>query len=289
MTRRFWISVSLGILLLAGFASDAQAWGQPPLTPPTEPKVEADLDQPAAPAPARAAAIDSVGGCGWDQEFGTAAQTECEALLSQLQSTYGIHWDAPTDPAIRLYDFNNRGLRRWKLAEAQALRDALAAWSKALGGVSIARRELGLDELTFKLRGSRYMLRPGNLGEYIDEWNEIDLAGQALQAIDFAHELAHRWERHRGDQHFGQPPNNRTLWFALKFFKTYDAATDTWTADGQGWTHIARGTTGRYNGACPREDFAETTSHVVMQTETAQQYRNSDRYQFMLALMPGLR
>jgi hypothetical protein len=275
-------------MLVVGVVSEARAGGQPRLTPTPELKVEADLDQPAAPPLIRSTAADSVGGCGWDQEFGTAAQAECEALLSQLQSTYGIHWDAPTDPAIRLYDFNNRGLRRWKLAEAQALRDALAAWSKALGGISAARRDLGLNGLLFKLRGSRYMLRPGNLGEYIDEWNEIDLAGGSLRAIDFAHELAHRWERHRGDRPFGQPPNNRTLWFAVKFFKTYDAATDMWSADGNGWTHIARGTEGRYNGPCPREDFAETASQVVMQTEIAQHYRSSDRYQFMLALMPGL-
>ena len=122
-----------------------------------------------------------------------------------------------------------------------------------------------------------------------DEWNEIDLAGGSLRAIDFAHELAHRWERHRGDQHFGQPPHNRTLWFAVKFFKSYDATTDTWTADGNGWTHIARGTEGRYNGPCPREDFAETASHIVMQTEIAQQSRSSERYQFMRVLMPGLK
>lgn len=265
--RKVWISVSLGLMLLAGFVGEATAW---------------------APPPVRAAAVDSVGGCGWDQEFGTAAQTDCEALLAQLKSTYGIRWEAPIDPAVRLYDFANRGLRRWKLAEAQALRDALAAWSKALGGVSVARRDLGLDGLMFKLRGQRFMLRPGNLGEYIDEWNEIDLAGASLRAIDFAHELAHRWERHRGDRPFGRPPNNRTLWFAVKFFKTYDAATDTWTADGGGWTDIARGREGRYNGPCPREDFAETASHMVMQTATAQQSRSSDRYQFMLALMPGL-
>jgi len=286
--RKVWMSVSLGLMLLVGLVSDAQAWAQPPLPLPANRPVIADLDQPAAPPPVRAAAVDSTGGCGWDQEYGTAAQTECEALLAQLKNTYGIRWEAPLDPAIRLYDFNNRGLRRWKLAEAQALRDALNAWSKALGGVSVARRDLGLDGLMFKLRGQRFMLRPGNLGEYIDEWNEIDLAGASLSALDFAHELAHRWERHRGDRPFGQPPNNRTLWFALKFFRTYDAATDTWTADGNAWTDIARGREGRYNGPCPREDFAETASHMVMQTATAQQYRSSDRYQFMLALMPGL-
>ena len=47
-------------------------------------------------------------------------------------------------------------------------------------------------------------------------------------------------------------------------------------------------TEGRYNGLCPRENFAETGSHIVMQTATAQQYRSSDRYQFMRALLPGL-
>ena len=74
----------------------------------------------------------------------------------------------------------------------------------------------------------------------------------------------------------------------MKFFKTYDAATDTWTADGGGWTDIARGTEGRYNGPCPREDFAETASHMVLRTDVAGQYHASDRYQFMLALLPGL-
>jgi len=289
MTRRFWISVSLGLMLLAGVASKALAWEQPPLLLPAAHYGEPARDEPGGPLPASIDSGASAGGCGWDQEFGTAAQAECEALLAQLQSTYGIRWDAPTDPAIRLYDFNNRGLRRWKLAEAQALRDALAAWSKALGGVSIARHDLDLNGLMFKLRGQRFMLRPGNTAEYIDEWNEIDLAGASLRAIDFAHELAHRWERHSGNRAFGQPPNNRTLWFAVKFFKSYDAATDTWTADGNGWTHIARGTEGRYNGPCPREDFAETASHMVMQTAVAEQYRSSDRYQFMLVLMPGLK
>ena len=64
--RKVWISVSLGLMLLAGFVGEATAW---------------------APPPVRAAAVDSVGGCGWDQEFGTAAQTDCEALLAQLKST----------------------------------------------------------------------------------------------------------------------------------------------------------------------------------------------------------
>ena len=110
MTRRFWISLGLCFVLLASVANEALAWGQPPVPHPLESVVEADLDQPAAPPPIRSTAADSVGGCGWDQEFGTAAQIDCEALLTQLKNTYGIRWEAPIDPAVRLYDFNNRGL-----------------------------------------------------------------------------------------------------------------------------------------------------------------------------------
>ena len=233
-------------------------------------------------------ASNTSGGCGWDQEFGTPAQTECDAILLSLKDTYRIHWDAPTDPAIKLYDFKNHGLRRWRLADAQALKAALDAWSKALGGAETAKRELGLATLTFKLRGKNYMLLPGDLGEYIDEWNEIDLGSLSIQAVDFAHELAHRWERHHGDDIFGQAPTLRTQQFILKFYKGHDAQSDTWTPDGGGWTDIARGTEGHYHGARPEEDFAETASHLVMQTAIAQQYKNSARYQFMVSLLPGL-
>jgi hypothetical protein len=265
MKRKFWISLAMCSVILMAHVGSVAAQG---------------------PTPAQS--NGNIGGCGWDKEFGTQAQTECENLLNQLKDTYGIQWEAPADPSIRLYDFSNRGLRRWKLADAQALKDALDAWGRALGGVDAARRQLGLETLTFKLRGQRYMLKPGDLAEYIDEWNEIDLGGPAIQAVDFAHELAHRWERHHGKDIFGQFPTYRTLEFAGKFFKGYDSKTDTWTSDGGGWTGIARGTEGRYNGARPEEDFAETASHVVMQTGIAQQYRNSERYQFMVSLMPGL-
>jgi len=74
--RKVWMSVSLGLMLLVGLVSDAQAWAQPPLPLPADRTVTADLDQPAAPPPVRAAAVDSTGGCGWDQEFGTSAQTD---------------------------------------------------------------------------------------------------------------------------------------------------------------------------------------------------------------------
>ena len=231
---------------------------------------------------------DGAGACGFDNEFGTQAQADCGNILDALKQTYAISWEAPTDPAIRLYDFSNRGLRRWKLADAQALRDALDAWSQALGGVDAAKPQLGLENLTFKLRGQRYMLIPGDLGEYIDAWNEIDLGSLSIQAVDFAHELAHRWERHHGDAIYGQMPTYRTLQFMLKFYKGYDSKTDIWTSDDGGWTDIARGTEGHYNGARPEEDFAETASHVVMQTQIVQQYKNSERYQLMVSLMPGL-
>ena len=232
--------------------------------------------------------VNQIGGCGWDKEWGTQAQADCETILRQLNVTYSIHWEAPTDPAIKLYDFKNHGLRRWLLADAQALKAALDGWSKALGGVEAAKRELGLATLTFKLRGKNFMLLPGDLGEYIDEWNEIDLGSLSIQAVDFAHELAHRWERHHANDIYGQAPAFRTLQFILKFYKGHDAQADTWTPDGGGWTDIARGTEGHYHGARPEEDFAETASHLVMQTAIAQQYKNSARYQFMVALMPGL-
>ncbi len=266
MKRKFWISVLMCSVVLMAHAGGA-----------------------AAQSPVSAQSNGDVVGCGWDKEFGTPAQTECENLLNQLKRTYGVQWEAPTDPAIKTYDFGNRALRRWKLADAQALKDALDGWNKALGGVEAARRQLGLGTLTFKLRGQRYMLKPGDLAEYIDEWSEIDLGGPAIQAVDFAHELAHRWERHHGNEIFGQFPTYRTLEFTGKFFKGYDAKTDTWATDGGGWTEIARGTEGHYNGARPEEDFAETASHVVMQTGIAQQYKNSERYQFMVSLMPGLK
>jgi hypothetical protein len=225
--------------------------------------------------------------CGFDREFGTQAQADCGDILDALKKTYGISWDAPADPAIRLYDFGHGGLRRWRLADAQALKDALDAWSRALGGVDEARRQLGLNNLMFKLRGQKYMLIPGDLGEYIDAWDEIDMGGTYIQAVDFAHELAHRWERH-GDSILGQVPSYRTLRFTLKFYAGYASTTDTWAADGSGWTRIARGKDGHYSGARPEEDFAETASHVVMQTQIAQQYQDSERYRFMIALMPGL-
>jgi hypothetical protein len=242
----------------------------------------------ATPSHAKPVAGSGDVGCGWDREFGTQAQTDCEAILNQLKATYGISWEAPTDPSIRLYDFNNRALRRWKLADARALKDALDAWARALGGVDAAKRQLGLETLMFKLRGQRYMLVPGDLAEYIDEWNEIDLGGPAIRAVDFAHELAHRWERHTYNSFYGQFPTYRTLQFMNKFFKSYDSKTGIGTSDGGGWTNIARGTEGRYGGARPEEDFAETASHIVMQSQIAQQYRNSERYQFMVSLMPGL-
>ncbi|MBI5568203.1 MAG: hypothetical protein HY870_25135 [Chloroflexi bacterium] len=234
-------------------------------------------------------ASDPGGGCGWAEEYGTPAHLACEDILKHLVKTYGIHWEAPTDPAIRLYDFSNRALRRWKLADAKALQAALDAWSKALGGIDTAKRELELETLIFKLRGQGYMLIPGDLGEYIDEWDEIDLAGPAIQAVDFAHELAHRWERHHPDTVLGKVPTLRTLRFTLAFYTDYDSHTDRWTSDGGGWTDIARGSEGRYGGARPVEDFAETASHVVMQTKTSQQYRGSARYQFMVSLMLGLK
>jgi hypothetical protein len=266
MKRNFWITLFMcGVVLLAQVDS-AQA----------------------APSLAKLAANSSDVGCGWEQEFGTQAQTDCEAILNQLKATYGISWEAPTDPAIRLYDFNNRALRRWKIRDAQALKDALDAWARALGGVDAAKRQLGLETLTFKLRGQNYMLRPGDLAEYIDAWDEIDVGSLAIQAVDIAHELAHRWERHHETNFNGQFPTFRTLQFKQKFFKGYDSKADAWIPDGGGWTEIARGTTGHYNGAHPEEDFAETASHVVMRTEIAQRYKNSDRYQFMVSLMPGL-
>jgi hypothetical protein len=266
MKRNFWVSlVMCSVVLMAQVGS-----------------VEA------APSVAQPAAGSGDVGCGWDQEFGTQAQTDCAAILNQLKATYGIRWEAPTDPTIKLYDFNNRALRRWKLTDANALKDALDAWTGALGGVDAAKRQLGLETLMFKLRGQRYMLRPGDLAEYIDEWNEIDLGGPAIQAVDFAHELAHRWERHTYNNFYGQFPTYRTLLFMQKFFKGGDSKTGRWTSDGGGWTNIARGTEGRYNGVRPEEDFAETASHLVMQTKIAQQYKNSERYQFMVSLMPGL-
>jgi hypothetical protein len=265
MQRKFWISLVMCSVVLMAHVGSAAA-------------------QSLTPAPSNG----NIGGCGWDQEFGTPAQTECEAILNQLKAAYGIRWEAPTDPAIKMYDFNNRALRRWKLADAQALKDALDAWNRALGGSDAARRQLGLETLTFKLRGQRYMLKPGDLAEYIDEWNEIDLGGPAILAVDFAHELAHRWERHHPNDIFGQFPTYRTLLFTQKFFKGHDSKTGAWTPDGGGWTGIARGTEGHYGGARPEEDFAETASHVVMQTAIARQYQNSERYQFMVSLMPGL-
>ncbi len=271
MKHRIWISVFVSVALFAAQVGNAAALGR-------------DLR---VASPLSRLGVDGASACGFDKEFGTPTQAECGRILDALAQTYGIRWDAPTDPAIRMYGFDNGGLRRWKLADAQALKDALDAWSRALGGVDKARRQLGLDTLVFKLRGQAYMLIPGDLGEYIDAWNEIDLGSQSIQAGDFAHELAHRWERHRGGRIFGQAPSFRTLRFTQKFYAGYDSATDTWTADG-GWTGIARGSEGHYNGTRPEEDFAETASHVVMQTGLAQQYQNSERYQFMLSLMPGL-
>ena len=201
MKHNFWISLVMCSIVLMAQVSSVAAQG---LTPPVEPApllAKPVRVQPAPATPLGAAFTEQRllrsgsgdAGCGWDREFGTPAQTDCEAILNQLQDTYGIRWEAPTDPAIRLYDFNNRALRRWKLTDAQALKDALDAWTRALGGVDAARRQLGLETLMFKLRGQRYMLVPGDLAEYIDEWNEIDLGGPAIQSVDFAHELAHRW------------------------------------------------------------------------------------------------
>jgi len=272
MKHKLWISVFVSVAVFAVQVGNAAALGHTSF-------VESPLSHMEA---------DGASACGFDNEFGTPAQTDCGNILDALQQTYSIHWEAPTDPAITMYDFDNGGLRRWRLVDAQALKDALDAWSRALGGPDQARRQLGLDTLVFKLRGQRYMLIPGDLGEYIDAWNEIDLGSQSIQAVDFAHELAHRWERHRGDRIFGQAPSYRTLRFTLRFYAGYDSATDIWTSDGGGWTHIARGSEGHYNGARPEEDFAETASHLVMQTGIAQQYQHSDRFQFMLSLMPGL-
>ena len=239
----------------------------------------------ASPAPARS---EGTAACGFDKEYGSPAHNACGQILDGLKQLYHISWDSPADSAILTYDFDHGGLRRWRLADTQALKDALDAWSRALGGVDLARRQLGLDTLVFKLRGQRYMFTPGALGQYIDAWNESDLGSQSIRAIDFAHELAHRWERHRGDKIFGVFPTYRTLSFATRFFRGYDAATRIWTSDGGGWTDIARGTDGHYGGALPEEDFAETASHVVMQTSIAQQYRGSERYRFMVSLMAGL-
>lgn len=258
MKREFRISlVMCGVVLMAHVGSVA-AQGPTPLVESAPSFAKAVQVQPASTTLLGAVFTEQRQfksgsgdvGCGWDKEFGTQAQTDCEDILNQLKDTYGIQWEAPTDPAIKMYDFNNRALRRWKLADAQALKDALDAWNRVLGGVDAAKRQLGLETLTFKLRGQRYMLRPGDLAEYIDEWNEIDLSGPAIQAVDFAHELAHRWERHHDDI-FGQFPTYRTLAFTRKFFKGYNSKTDTWTSDGGGWTAIARGTEGHYNGARP--------------------------------------
>jgi RHS repeat-associated protein len=240
---------------------------------------------------------DPSGHCGWDKEYGTQAQADCENILQYLNDTYGISWEYPTDPAIKHYDFNNEGLRRWRLSEAQALKDTLDAWSDALGGAGAVKRQLNSGNLTFELHGARYMDQPGAKGEYHHSDNEIWLSSTSIEAVDFAHELAHRWERHHGwiypDGHvelavFGQFPTYRTLWFTLKFYRGYDSKTDTWTSDGGGWTNIAKGKEGRYGGALPWEDFAETASHVVMQTPVASENINTERYRFMIALMPGL-
>ena len=272
MKHKYWISVFMSAVVITAQVGSVAALGHSPLT---------DTSMSFA-------RLDGASACGFEKEFGTQAQADCGKILDGLKRAYGISWDAPTDPAIKMYDFGNGGLRRWRLADAQTLKDALDAWSRALGGADQARRQLGLDTLVFKLRGQRYMFTPGALGQYIDAWNEIDLGSQSIRAVDFAHELAHRWEKHRDDKVFGVFPTYRTLSFATRFFKGYDATTGAWTSDGGGWTGVARGSEGHYGGALPEEDFAETASHVVMQTGLAQQYRDSERYRFMVSLMPGL-
>ncbi len=297
MKRKFWINLVICSVVLIAQVGSVAAQGLAPLAESAPSLAKPVQAQPASTTLLGAAFAEQTPlksgsgdvGCGWDKEFGTQAQTDCAAILNQLKDTYGIQWEAPTDPSIRLYDFNNRALRRWKLADALALKEALDAWARALGGVDAAKRQLGLETLMFKLRGQRYMLIPGDLAEYIDVWNEIDLGGPAIQAVDFAHELAHRWERHQPNNSiYGQFPTYRTLLFTKKFYQGYDSKSDAWLPDGGGWTHIARGTEGRYNGVRPEEDFAETASHLVMQTTIAQQYKNSERYRFMVSLMPGL-
>jgi RHS repeat-associated protein len=197
---------------------------------------------------------DPSGHCGWDKEYGTQAQTDCETILQSLHDTYGISWEYPTDPAIKLYDKDNRFLRRWKLSDAQALQSALDAWSSALGGADAVKRQLNSGNLTFELHGAGGMDLPGAKGEYHYSDNEIWLSSISIEAIDFAHEIAHGWEGHHGwiypDGHkehswIGKFPTYRTLWFALKFYQGYDSNADTWTSDGGGWTDIARGQEGR--------------------------------------------
>lgn len=213
--------------------------------------------------------------------------------MQQLEQDYLIDISYP-DTANGI-GYDSVYSRRWRLSEMLALRDALAGWRKA-SAMLLADfiKDFGLKEMSIRVVGKRAIGYDQGMYDY--DSNEILVAGTEEGSIDmrlFAHELAHAWERHDYDKDTGQWywggkfPSFRTTWFALAFgrFNSAPIGKGGWIGDGNGWSSYARGVLDG-DVTKPWEDFAETAAHIVANTDIVR--KDSARYRFMIALMPGL-